>query len=178
MRSLINQLSSTVFKEAERKHSKTDRIRSAFHLIQARNGTFLIESDVISQGEELAFYKESVYNKRVGNISFEIQTNQDIVFQWCEKRSELVDSLWQRANYSGCSADFEVLFFDLPGFSSVIRQSMLEAVPVTPSFRLPLNHVPQADYWSVCLRFLAFRVRHGFILDEYFFWIMQLEGFF
>ena len=81
VRSLINQLSSTVFKEAERKHSKTDRIRSAFHLIQARNGTFLIESDVISQGEELAFYKESVYNKRVGNISFEIQTNQDIVFQ-------------------------------------------------------------------------------------------------
>ena len=178
MRSLINQLSSTIFKEAERNQSQQDRIRSAFHLIQARNGTFLIESDVISQGEELAFYKESVYNKRVGNISFEIQTNQDIVFQWCEKRSELVDSLWQRANYSGCSVDFEVLFFDLLSFSSVIRQSMLEAVPVTPSFRLPLNHVPQADYWSVCLRFLAFRVRHGFILDEYFFWIMQLEGFF
>lgn len=32
------------------------------------------------------------------------------------------------------------------GFASVIRQSMLEAVPVTPSFRLPLNHVPQAGY--------------------------------
>jgi hypothetical protein len=81
MRSLINQLSSTVFKEAERNQSQQDRIRSAFHLIQVRNGTFLIESDVISQGEELAFYKESVYNKRVGNFSFEIQTNQDIVFQ-------------------------------------------------------------------------------------------------
>ena len=52
-----------------------------FHLIQARNGTFLIESDGIRQGEELAFYKESVYNEGVGNISFEIQTNQDIVFQ-------------------------------------------------------------------------------------------------
>ena len=170
MRSLINQLSSTVFKEAANwPHS------FGIFLTQARNGTFLIESDVISQGEELAFYKESVYNKRVGNISFEIQTNQDIVFQWCEKRSELVDSLWQRANYSGCSADFEVLFFDLPGFSSVIRQSMLEAVPVTPSFRLPLNHVPQADYWSVCLRFLAFRVKHGFILDEYFFELCSLK---
>ena len=32
------------------------------------------------------------------------------------------------------------------GCASVIRQSMLEAVPVTPSFRLPLNHVPQAGY--------------------------------
>ena len=74
-------MSSTVFKEAEQKQSQTDRICSAFHLIQARNGISLIESDVISQGEELAFYKENVYNKRVGNISFEIQTNQDIVFQ-------------------------------------------------------------------------------------------------
>ena len=74
-------MSSTVFKEAERNQSQQDRLRSAFNLIQVRNGTFLIESDVISQGEELAFYKESVYNKRVGNISFEIQTNQDIVFQ-------------------------------------------------------------------------------------------------
>lgn len=68
-------------KNVEQNQSQQDRIRSAFHLIQARSGTFLIESDVISQGEVLAFYKESVYNKRVGNISFEIQTNQDIVFQ-------------------------------------------------------------------------------------------------
>ena len=81
MRSLINQLSSTVFKKAERNQSQQDRLRSAFRLSQARNGTFLIESDGIRQGEELAFYKESVYNKGVGNISFEIQTNQDIVFQ-------------------------------------------------------------------------------------------------
>lgn len=68
-------------KNVEQNQSQQDRIRSTFNLIQVRNGTFLIESDIISQGEVLAFYKESVYNKRVGNISFEIQTNQDIVFQ-------------------------------------------------------------------------------------------------
>ena len=44
VRSLINQLSSTVFKEAERNQSQTDRILSAFHLIQARNGTFFPDS--------------------------------------------------------------------------------------------------------------------------------------
>ena len=78
---LAESLSSTAFRSTGQNQSQIDRLRSVFHLIQARNGTFLIESDVISQGEELAFYKESVYNKRVGNISFEIKTNQDIVFQ-------------------------------------------------------------------------------------------------
>ena len=88
----LNWLSSTVFQKDSflcvknernnlRIQSQIDRLRLVFYLIQVRNGTFLIESDVISQGEELAFYKESVYNKRVGNFSFEIQTNQDIVFQ-------------------------------------------------------------------------------------------------
>ncbi|TGJ61404.1 hypothetical protein E4M16_04255 [Ligilactobacillus ruminis] len=40
MRSWKNQLSSTVFKKAGQKQSQTDRLRSAFRLIQARKKTF------------------------------------------------------------------------------------------------------------------------------------------
>ena len=36
----LNWLSSTVFKNAGQKQSQPDHLHSAFHLIQARNGTF------------------------------------------------------------------------------------------------------------------------------------------
>ena len=40
----LNWLSSTVFKNAGQNQSQIDRLRSVFHLIQARNGTFFPDS--------------------------------------------------------------------------------------------------------------------------------------